>query len=55
MALERLQRLPRPGVPQLDRLVVRCRCQRLTVQREGYGVHQSRMALQRLQTGVPIF
>ena len=51
MALERLQRRSRAGVPEPDRLVARCRRQQLAVRREGHGVDPIRMALERRQTG----
>jgi len=54
MALERLQGRSRAGVPQPDRLVVRRRRQQLAVRREGHGLDTVRMALERLQQGIPI-
>jgi hypothetical protein len=54
MALERRQGRSRAGVPQPDRPVVRCRRQQLAVRREGHGLDPVRMALERLQQGIPI-
>jgi len=54
MALKCLQQPARPGVPQLDRVVVRCRRKRLAVARECYGPDGARMALESLQQRIPI-
>jgi len=55
--MERLAERARPGLPQLDRLVVRCRGQRRAVRREGYRVDAVPMAFERLAerscSGVP--
>ncbi|KAF2403401.1 hypothetical protein EJ06DRAFT_527018 [Trichodelitschia bisporula] len=50
----RLQRLSRAGVPQPDRRVPRCRRQLLAVRREGHGADPFRMALERMQQGIPV-
>jgi len=54
MALKCLQGRSRAGVPQPDGLVVRGRRQQFAIQREGHGIDQVRMALKRLQQGIPV-
>jgi hypothetical protein len=50
---ERLQARAAAGIPDLDRLVPRCRRQPGRVVREGHGVDNVSMALERLQARAP--
>ncbi|KAJ8065096.1 hypothetical protein OCU04_005809 [Sclerotinia nivalis] len=53
MPLEYLLQYTRSRVPDLDRLVVRCRRQQLRVDREGNRVDPTAMPLERLKNCIP--